>query len=430
MMRINVYNESSTDVGEPSSNIRPQHKVSDKMDVSWPKMTLSAFRRDEETIRVADPNRSRKLSDLYKLNGGIGHGAMSIVRLAIRRSDNRQVAVKSVSKHDLLRSRKIGCSQRHLDEWEALRMLKENVNVIDLIDVFETNDEVHMVLEYCSGGELFNVIERKIESTAPYFQNEIEAASIIDQVLTVLFDLHGRGMVHRDIKPENLLLSMVGGVRVKLCDFGIAGLLFNHDECKMTLSSKIGGKDCAYSNVGSNLYAAPEICLGDGCGTSVDIYSLGVTLYILLCGFPPVFDSRGNGDEVGVSFPGTIWSTISEEARDLIRCMLKKDPEQRITAEKALQSKWIKQRSSNYRFWSTQYPIDPRERLSHLFLHSISSRLVDLELVKSKLQHYASSSKSNNDRKRKSSFISAKARKRHRMQNCEELTDDASKLSG
>jgi len=145
MMRINVYNESSTDVGEPSSNIRPQHKVSDKMDVSWPKMTLSAFRRDEETIRVADPNRSRKLSDLYKLNGGIGHGAMSIVRLAIRRSDNRQVAVKSVSKHDLLRSRKIGCSQRHLDEWEALRMLKENVNVIDLIDVFETNDEVHMV---------------------------------------------------------------------------------------------------------------------------------------------------------------------------------------------------------------------------------------------------------------------------------------------
>jgi len=444
----NVCNNisSSTSVGETLSDRRPQHEVpSNKIDVSLPKMTLSAFRRDEESIRVVDPNRTRKLSDLYKLNGVIGYGAMSIVRLAVRRSDNYQVAIKSVSKHDILRSRKLGFSQRHLDEWEALRMLKKNVNVIDLIDVFETNDEIHMVLEYCSGGELFDVIEKKIESTTPYFQNETEAASIIEQVLAVLSDLHGRGMVHRDIKPENLLLSMVGGGCVKLCDFGVARLLFNNDdECKTTSSKnsindeispvvtpdsgRSHGKNRAYSNVGSDLYTAPEICLGKGYDTAVDMYSLGVTLYILLCGFPPVFGSADNSGDGGVSFPGSTWSIISEEAKDLIRFMLRKDPEQRVTADKALQSNWIRQHSSSYRYWGTQYSTH-QESISHLFLDLISSQAVDLELVKSKLNKSSPSSESKNtDRKRKSSFISSK-KVRKRRQNCKELTNDASKLS-
>eukprot|EP00546_Thalassionema_frauenfeldii_P000946 CAMPEP_0178939074 /NCGR_PEP_ID=MMETSP0786-20121207/26682_1 /TAXON_ID=186022 /ORGANISM="Thalassionema frauenfeldii, Strain CCMP 1798" /LENGTH=494 /DNA_ID=CAMNT_0020617859 /DNA_START=60 /DNA_END=1544 /DNA_ORIENTATION=+ len=417
-------NESSANLDEFSSHLRPLHEMSEASDdSSRPKLTLSAFRRDEEIIRVADPDRIRKLTDSYKLSSGIGHGARSTVRLAIRRSDNQKVAVKSVSKHDVMRSGRFGRRGRHLDEWEVLRILKENANVIDLIDVFETNDMVHMVLEYCSGGELFDVIEKKVETNAPYSQNESEAANIIEQVLAVLYDLHGRGIVHRDVKPENLLLMRNEGTHIKLCDFGVARSLLNDGE---TETSVYGGNDGdlspfppgrgrlarAYSNVGSDLYAAPEVCLRDGYGTAVDVYSLGVTLYILLCGFPPVFDLQADGD-AGVSFPDAIWSPISEDAKNLIRCMLEVDPEQRITAEKALNSSWIKQNAGNYKFTKTECRIKAKRRLSHLFLPSMNSKIpqVDLELVKSKLRATIEKSDMN------ASVPPINARKRRRMPN-------------
>jgi len=416
-----AINESPANASGFSSNLRPLHEMSEaSRDSSRPKLTLSAFRRDEETIRVADPNRTRKISDSYKLGSGIGHGARSTVRLAIRRSDNQKVAVKSVSKHDVLRAGRFGRRGRHLDEWEVLRMLKDNVNVVDLIDVFETNDMVHMVLEYCSGGELFDVIEKKLGSKTSYAQDETEAANITEQVLAILYDLHGRGIVHRDVKPENLLLTVAGGTHIKLCDFGVARSLLNEGESESAVCGDDEGDISpftpargrlgrAYSNVGTDLYAAPEVCLRDGYGTAVDVYSLGVTLYILLCGFPPVFDLQVDGD-AGVSFPDAIWSLISEDAKSLIRSMLEVDPEQRITAEKALNSCWIKHNAGNYKFTDTECHIKAKRRLSHLFSNSTIPQ-VDLELVKSKLRTTLEK------KEMCTSVPSNKARKRRRLPN-------------
>ena len=384
---------ASSEQGESSSYLEPLrslplHQIPDSK--LRPRLTLSAFRRPEESIRVADPDSSRKIADSYKLRGGVGHGAMSTVRLAERISDGSKFAVKTVSKHDVLRTRRFGRRRRHMDEWEVLRLLKDNPNVVNLIDVYETDDEVQMVLEYCEGGELFEHIQRNRAQSTPYVQSEVQAAKITEQILSALKDLHGRGIVHRDVKPENLLLTNSEGSEAKICDFGIARLLLDECDSESCSSDDEGvspGRRRAYSRVGSDLYAAPEVCMGDGYGTAVDIYSLGVTLYVLLYGFPPIFDLQDDG-EAGITFHDNQRSPIPSDAKDLIRQMLEADPEQRITAERALNSPWIKRHADPCRHSpASNEPITAQRRASHVLSLSPGKPRppVDLELVKSRL---------------------------------------------
>lgn len=413
--------ESSIDYMELLSS-RPQHEIQDSKLRSRPRLTLSAFRRPEESVRVADPDCSRKLTESYRLCGGIGHGAMSTVRLAERISDGVKFAVKTVSKHDVLRTRRFGRRRRHMDEWEVLRMLEDNPNVVDLIDVFETEDEVQMVLEYCKGGELFDYIQRKRTISSSYIPSEAKAAKITEQMLSVLNDLHGRGIVHRDVKPENLLLTCDDGSEVKICDFGIARLLLDECDSESCSSDDEGtspGRMRAYSRVGSDLYAAPEVCMGDGYGTAVDMYSLGVTIYVLLYGFSPSFDLQEDG-EVGVSFPDNQWSQVSDDAKKLIRQMLEVDPDQRITAERALESPWIKRHAGTHHFSGGNSHMAARRRASHLFALSPTKPRppVDLELVKARLYKNIESA-----RKRSKAGIRG-TRKKPRMTSKTERVDE------
>eukprot|EP00550_Attheya_septentrionalis_P008399 CAMPEP_0198283434 /NCGR_PEP_ID=MMETSP1449-20131203/3012_1 /TAXON_ID=420275 /ORGANISM="Attheya septentrionalis, Strain CCMP2084" /LENGTH=699 /DNA_ID=CAMNT_0043980019 /DNA_START=155 /DNA_END=2254 /DNA_ORIENTATION=- len=352
-----------------------------------PRLTLSAFRRPEQTVRLTDADPKRLLASEYDLcpttsskSSILGHGTFSTVRLAVRRSDGMKVAVKCIAKHEALRSRRLRLihSRRHLDEWEILRCLDTVPSIVSLFDLFETDNEVQMVLEYCPGGELFDAIQRKRLRAAskiitkPYSEQdpsiiirhtEAQAAVITFQLLQALAELHTLGIVHRDIKCENVLLvsSEEDETRVKLSDFGLARVLHRHQDDSSGSSSSDEGdaspftppsvrRSRAYSRVGSDYYVAPEVCAGDGYDTSADIYSLGVTLYILLCGFPPSLvqgvasASLGTDDDDDlyiVDFPLANWSGISEEAKTVIRRMLCSDPERRISAEEALKNPWI-----------------------------------------------------------------------------------------
>eukprot|EP00977_Amphora_coffeiformis_P020440 scaffold8266_cov175-Amphora_coffeaeformis.AAC.8 len=262
-------------------------------------LTLSAFRRSSVRLTHADPDR--KLEDFYEmqqtgLSGVLGHGAFSTVRMAVRRSDQLPVAIKSIAKHEALRARRLRVGKHSMEEWDILKQMRNHPFIINLMEVFETEDEIMLVLEYCEGGELFNAIQRKRNRKQAMRRGqytEVQAAVITSQILKALADLHAAGIVHRDVKPENILLTDTkddNRIRVKLCDFGMARSLRDHDDDADGSESgndeedgnKVGeaspstpGRSRAYSIIGSNFYAAPEIQYGNPYDTAVDIYSLG-----------------------------------------------------------------------------------------------------------------------------------------------------------
>ena len=344
-------------------------------------LTLSAFRRPENTIRLTKSDPMRHLESEYDLHcpgasGVLGHGAYSTVRLAIRLNDGMRVAVKSIAKHEALRSRRLrrvdncGTYKNYMEEWEILLRLHDHPYVITLLDVFETTEEIQLVTEYCQGGELFVAIQKnqRRHRQGGCSSTEKQAALITSQMLQALATLHALGIVHRDVKPENILLAKPledNSVHVKLCDFGVARPLVPHEVVDERSSCTIsdgeaspltpGSRTRSFSTVGTDYYAAPELTYGNSYDTSVDIFSLGVTLYILLCGFPPVFgaaESRLSQDDSDdddsesdaldeVLFPGTYWNEISSNAKALLRRMLHPNPSRRIDAKDAQQDSWI-----------------------------------------------------------------------------------------
>lgn len=340
----------------PTASTPPRSKATTPMLVQrissrkHKKLTLSAYRKPEETVRLTECDASRLLENEYNLRAPgckvIGHGAFSTVRSALRNTDGAKVAIKSISKFDALRARRLRRPKgsKHMDEWEIMKLLRNNPHVLTLYDVFETEEEIHLVTEFCRGGELFDAIKRKSTQRSSFRRgrfSESQAARITNQILKALLELHALGIVHRDIKAENILIlnSDESDIKVKLCDFGMARL---HQRCQQSSLPEIASDGEASPSspgllFGYSVNAPPEGCHGNCIGPATDIYSLGATLYILLCGFPPVFCSNV------VQFPDAYWDDVSEEAKDIVRSMLHHDPKQRVSAKDALKNVWIKQ---------------------------------------------------------------------------------------
>lgn len=421
-----------------------------------PRLTLSAYRKPESAIRMTGSPRERCLTHDYDLSHSriVGHGAFSTVRLAQHRRSGKSVAVKSLAKHDLLRpgmrgmgktkmttaatSISLGNPTNPVEEWEVLSLVNTggHDSIVQLLDVYETETEVQLVLEYCAGGELFDAIQRKqhspleeekevvVEPQQSRFgrkrrlssttsntmkrrgYTEAQAAHIATQLLSALAYLHRRGIVHRDVKPENILMVSSydsEDLLVKLSDFGLARVLnrdvrnrkkdaetetctteesssnevnsFKPGTGSTNTRSPLERRSRAYSRVGSDYYAAPEVSTGKGYDTAVDVYSLGVTLYILLSGCPPasrprcgsmILDQDSSSEEEEnicdsedkhkhhsssssfplevssfIEFPSNQWRSISSGAKHLIRRMLDPNPRNRIQAHEALRHSWI-----------------------------------------------------------------------------------------
>lgn len=198
-------------------------------------------------------------------------------------------------------------------------------NIIQLIEVFEDNEHIYLVLELVTGGELFD----QIISRGSY--SEKDAAAIVKQILEAVMYMHSNGIAHRDLKPENLLVSGPNNELVKVTDFGLS-----KDFGEATLSTSCGTPD----------YVAPEVLRGAPYDNSVDIWSIGVITYILLCGFPPFY---GNNDQeifekilkAEYNFPAESWDPVSDDAKDFIKSMLILANSKRPTAQEALQHPWM-----------------------------------------------------------------------------------------
>jgi len=196
---------------------------------------------------------------------------------------------------------------------------------------FETSENVVIELELLEGTDLFKHISSK------GVLKEHEAALILRDILTSLDAMNRAGLAHRDIKPANILISEreKSGISVKVGDFG--------------MSTFVGVDGQARGRCGTPGYVAPEILTGGsraGYGNEVDVFSAGVALYVMLCGYEPFYGENERdlieaNKRAKIEFPGEDWDRISNDARDLVLKMTNVDPRQRISTKEALQHPWI-----------------------------------------------------------------------------------------
>ncbi|XP_029948061.1 MAP kinase-activated protein kinase 2 isoform X2 [Salarias fasciatus] len=210
-------------------------------------------------------------------------------------------------------------------------------NIVRIIDVYENLYQSRkcllIVMECMDGGELFS----RIQDRGDQAFTEREASDIMKSIGEAIQYLHAVNIAHRDVKPENLLYSSKRpNALLKLTDFGFA---------KETTSHNSLATPCY-----TPYYVAPEVLGPEKYDKSCDMWSLGVIMYILLCGYPPFYSNHGLAISPGMKrrirmgqyeFPNPEWSDVSEEAKQLIRTLLKTEPTQRMTITEFMNHPWI-----------------------------------------------------------------------------------------
>ncbi|XP_070594816.1 MAP kinase-activated protein kinase 3 isoform X1 [Erythrolamprus reginae] len=211
-----------------------------------------------------------------------------------------------------------------------------------IVHILEVYENIHhgkrcllIVMECLEGGELFTRIQERGDQAF----TEKEASEIMRDIGTAIQHLHGMNIAHRDVKPENLLYtSKEKESLLKLTDFGFA---------KETTIQNALQTPCY-----TPYYVAPEVLGPEKYDKSCDMWSLGVIMYILLCGFPPFYSNTGQAISPGMKrrirmgqygFPNPEWSEVSDEAKQLIRLLLKTDPTERMTIFQFMNHPWINQ---------------------------------------------------------------------------------------
>ncbi|KAE8671593.1 Calcium-dependent protein kinase 34 [Hibiscus syriacus] len=261
----------------------------------------------------------------YDFGRELGRGQFGVTYLVTHKETKQQFACKSIATHKLVNHDDIEDVRR---EVQIMYHLTGHRNIVELNGAYEDRHFVHLIMELCAGGELFDRI------IAKGHYSEREAANLCRQMVTVVHNCHSMGVMHRDLKPENFLfLSKAEDSPLKATDFGLSVFFKPGDVFK--------------DLVGSAYYVAPEI-LRRRYGHEADIWSAGVILYILLSGVPPfygeteqnIFDSilRGN-----IDFSSDPWPSVSSSAKDLVRKMLQNDPKERLSAVEVLNHPWMRE---------------------------------------------------------------------------------------
>ncbi|PIN14785.1 Ca2+/calmodulin-dependent protein kinase, EF-Hand protein superfamily [Handroanthus impetiginosus] len=263
-------------------------------------------------------HRTGNIRDLYTLGRKLGQGQFGTTYLCTEISTGTEYACKSISKRKLISKEDVDDVRREI---QIMHHLAGHKNIVTIKGAYEDPLYVHIVMELCAGGELFDrIIQRGHYS-------ERKAAQLTKIIVGVVEACHSLGVMHRDLKPENfLLVNKDDDFSLKAIDFGLS-VFFKPGQIFTDV-------------VGSPYYVAPEVLLKHY-GPEADVWTAGVILYILLSGVPPfwaetqqgIFDAVLRGH---IDFDSDPWPLISESAKDLIRKMLCMRPSDRLTAHEVL----------------------------------------------------------------------------------------------
>ncbi|XP_077220002.1 calcium-dependent protein kinase 29 [Tasmannia lanceolata] len=308
---------------QPQNPKPHQNSIPTQKPVFFPTPTQKPTSSSQYTTILEKP-----LSDVtsfYDLDRELGRGQFGITYLCTEKATGLKYACKSISKRKLINKNDIEDVKREI---MILQHLTGQPNIVEFKGAYEDRKNVHLVMELCSGGELFDRI------TAKGSYSEKAAATIFRQIVNVVHVCHFMGVMHRDLKPENfLLMSKDEDSPLKATDFGLSVFI---EEGKVYQSI-----------VGSAYYVAPEV-LRRNYGKEMDVWSAGVILYILLSGVPPFWAETEKGIfdailEGSIDFKSSPWPSISNSAKDLIKKMLTQDPKKRITAAQVLEHLWMRE---------------------------------------------------------------------------------------
>uniref|UniRef100_A0A8D3BUZ4 Maternal embryonic leucine zipper kinase n=1 Tax=Scophthalmus maximus TaxID=52904 RepID=A0A8D3BUZ4_SCOMX len=295
------------------------------------------YRRAAEDERMPveriEPRGAEELHRNYEVYETIGSGGFAKVKLGRHLLTGEKVAIKIMNKKDLGDD-----LPRVKVEIEAMKNLSHQ-HVCRLYQVIETSTQIFMVLEYCPGGELFDYIIAKDRLS------EEETRVFFRQIVSAMAYVHSQGYAHRDLKPENLLID--GDHNLKLIDFGLCakpkgGLGYELMTC-----------------CGSPAYAAPELIQGKSyIGSEADVWSMGVLLFALLCGYLPFDDencmalyrkiTRGKYDNPRWLSPGSVL---------LLNQMMQVDPKRRISVRQLLDHPWVMRDYNSPVEWYSRQPL-------------------------------------------------------------------------
>ncbi|KAH9736561.1 calcium-dependent protein kinase 13 [Citrus sinensis] len=272
-----------------------------------------ANKKQPITVLAGVPKEN--IEDRYLVDRELGRGEFGVTYLCIDRDTRELLACKSISKRKLRTAVDIDDVRR---EVAIMKHLPKNSSIVSLKEACEDDNAVHLVMELCEGGELFDRIVARGHYT------ERAAAAVTRTIVEVVQLCHKHGVIHRDLKPENFLFAnKKENSPLKAIDFGLS-IFFKPGE----RFSEI---------VGSPYYMAPEV-LKRNYGPEIDIWSAGVILYILLCGVPPFWAESEQGVAQAIlrgliDFKRDPWPNVSESAKSLVRQMLEPDPKLRLTAK-------------------------------------------------------------------------------------------------
>jgi len=310
---------------EPTQNKQPFGKPVYVDDVERRRVHPAVTQSDEERVAALELSEKKFYQKYWIEDGTVGTGSFAKVRKVTRKEDKKEFALKMI--------KKAGKSKEDLEALQkeiAILAKLDHPNVVKLMSWCQTKKRIYMVVQFCSGGDVFErILKQKTFS-------EKEAAHVVRKVAEGLAHVHEHGIVHRDLKPDNLMyLSKAESSNIMLIDFGLAGDLSNG-----SLSTPCGTAH----------YVAPEVLMSKAYDCKADMWSLGVIIYMLLCGFPPFFDAQGNQKRLykliklgKYRFPSPYWDYVSENAKDLVRRLLVLDPTKRFSAKQTLAHQWVHQ---------------------------------------------------------------------------------------